>query len=143
MLHASCSKKQHALGSEEYRSPAAKFLPKKKAYDTSAIVHRHEGTICLPGPCAYPAEAQARIVLYPLPLSMSLESLEVCDSSSLPDTQHTIWQVMLLPSLFPTTDLGWELLACGTRTDKLCVWGLTPVARSGLTRKYFAHPHPL
>lgn len=109
---------------EECLSPAAIFFSKKKAYHTSTIVHRREETICLPGPCAYPAEAQARIVLlYPLPFSMSIESLEVCDSSSLPNI-FAHWAGYVAALSLPTTELGWELLAC-PRTDKLCVLGFS------------------
>ena len=111
---------------EDCLSPAAIFFSKKKAYHTSTIVHRREETICLPGPCAHPAEAQARIVLlYPLPFSMSIESLEVCDSSSLPNILHT-GQVMLLPCLSQQLSLVGSSLPAHGQTSFVC-WGLARV----------------
>ena len=62
-------------------------------------------------------------MLYPLPFSMSIESLEVCDSSSSPQ-YFAHWAGYVAALSLPTTELGWELLAC-PRTDKLCVLGFS------------------
>ena len=64
-------------------------------------------------------------MLYPLPFSMSIESLEVCDSSSLPNILHT-GQVMLLPCLSQQLSLVGSSLPAHGQTSFVC-WGLARV----------------